>query len=270
MDGEQPERTRRRECQTCGRQFVPRPDLRAGRYCSRPCYIKCQPEKFSVEREELERLVWQMPSMEVARKFGVSDSAIVKRCKKLGISKPPRGYWNRLQVGKIDAAGNLTIPMIDCACGCGQRVPKWSGKLLRRRRCCVGHNVRHAGGRPSGRRSVDINVVSLMSFQAAALDDVTTAAYDLSLRASYKYFCEYVGPVWMAIAQAVSEGASADSLPLVAQAAIKNYWREVRGRRQALSADYLRSEFGLETAIYSSDEDDGEHMDGERGHSAWT
>lgn len=30
----------------------------------------------------------------LAKKFGVSDAAIAKQCKKLGIKKPPRGYWN--------------------------------------------------------------------------------------------------------------------------------------------------------------------------------
>lgn len=51
--------------------------------------------KFVITKEELEKLVWKMPSTKIARKFGVSGSAIVKRCKKLGIKKPPRGYWTK-------------------------------------------------------------------------------------------------------------------------------------------------------------------------------
>lgn len=49
---------------------------------------------------ELKRLVWEMPATEVAREFGVSDTAVKKRCRKLGIPKPPRGYWARVYAGK--------------------------------------------------------------------------------------------------------------------------------------------------------------------------
>ena len=50
-------------------------------------------KKFEVDKETLQKLVWEMPTTKVASKFGVSDKAIEKRCKKLGINKPPRGYW---------------------------------------------------------------------------------------------------------------------------------------------------------------------------------
>jgi hypothetical protein len=35
----------------------------------------------------------------VAASFDVSDKAIEKRCKLLGVPKPPRGYWAKLQNG---------------------------------------------------------------------------------------------------------------------------------------------------------------------------
>lgn len=44
-------------------------------------------------REELEKLVWQIPSLHLSSKFGVSDRTIGKWCKWYGIAKPPRGYW---------------------------------------------------------------------------------------------------------------------------------------------------------------------------------
>lgn len=47
------------------------------------------------EREELFFLVWSMPSWQVAEKLGVSAAALRKRCSKLGIPRPPRGYWTR-------------------------------------------------------------------------------------------------------------------------------------------------------------------------------
>lgn len=45
-------------------------------------------------KEILEKLVWEKPTEHVAFALGVSDSAVGKRCRMLGIKKPPRGYWN--------------------------------------------------------------------------------------------------------------------------------------------------------------------------------
>jgi hypothetical protein len=50
--------------------------------------------KFEITKEELEELVWQMPTTEIAKLYSVSDKAIEKRCKILEIEKPPRGYWS--------------------------------------------------------------------------------------------------------------------------------------------------------------------------------
>jgi hypothetical protein len=50
---------------------------------------------------ELERLVWSMPTTKIAEQFGVSDSAIGKRCRIVGIKKPPPGFWARVEAGKI-------------------------------------------------------------------------------------------------------------------------------------------------------------------------
>jgi hypothetical protein len=55
---------------------------------------------FEVDKEELEKLVWEMPTTEVAKIFGVSDVAIGKRCTLLGVNKPPRGYWQKLRQKK--------------------------------------------------------------------------------------------------------------------------------------------------------------------------
>lgn len=55
----------------------------------------------SIVAEELKTLVWSMPTVEVARLFGVSDSAVGKRCRTLGVTKPPRGFWAKVQSGNI-------------------------------------------------------------------------------------------------------------------------------------------------------------------------
>jgi hypothetical protein len=56
--------------------------------------------KFDPSREELENLVWEMPTLKVAAIFGVSDKAIDKRCRLLGIAKPGRGYWTKVKVAR--------------------------------------------------------------------------------------------------------------------------------------------------------------------------
>jgi hypothetical protein len=44
-------------------------------------------------KEELSKLLWQMPTQKLATQFGVSDKAIEKWAKAYKIEKPPRGYW---------------------------------------------------------------------------------------------------------------------------------------------------------------------------------
>jgi len=46
-------------------------------------------------------LVWSKSTMQIAKEFGISDVAIAKRCKKVGVEKPPRGFWNKVEAGKI-------------------------------------------------------------------------------------------------------------------------------------------------------------------------
>jgi len=52
-------------------------------------------------KEELSKLVYELPTSRLAQQLGVSDRAIGKRCKSLGITKPNRGYWAKKIVNKI-------------------------------------------------------------------------------------------------------------------------------------------------------------------------
>lgn len=52
-------------------------------------------------KEELEKLVWEKPTAQIARELGVSDKAVEKWCKAYGIEKPPRGYWVKKACGKL-------------------------------------------------------------------------------------------------------------------------------------------------------------------------
>ena len=65
---------------------------RVRHYCSPEC-VQLDTRKFEVPAEILSQLVWMVPTTTVAEVFNVSDKAIHKRCKRLGINKPPRGYW---------------------------------------------------------------------------------------------------------------------------------------------------------------------------------
>jgi hypothetical protein len=55
----------------------------------------------SLTTERLAAMVWEIPTTKIAEKYGVSDKAVEKRCKKHGIKKPPRGYWPKKAAGKL-------------------------------------------------------------------------------------------------------------------------------------------------------------------------
>ncbi len=48
-------------------------------------------------KEELESLIWKIPSTKIAKKYNVSDRQIKNWCEKYKISKPPRGYWTKIK-----------------------------------------------------------------------------------------------------------------------------------------------------------------------------
>jgi hypothetical protein len=56
---------------------------------------------FNPSKEELEKLIWEMPTIKVAKIYGITDKAIERRCHILGIEKPSRGYWRKVETGKI-------------------------------------------------------------------------------------------------------------------------------------------------------------------------
>lgn len=91
-----------KECLVCGHTFeIKASKSKRRKHCSKACATKAQ-ERFSIDPDELAELVWQMPTTQIAKQYGVSDKAIQKRCKKHNIQKPPRGYWAKLQAGKVD------------------------------------------------------------------------------------------------------------------------------------------------------------------------
>jgi hypothetical protein len=63
-------------------------------------------------REELYGLVWSTPATKLAKQFGVSDVAIFKHCQRLGVPRPERGYWRRLEFGKAAQRPELPAPPV--------------------------------------------------------------------------------------------------------------------------------------------------------------
>lgn len=51
-------------------------------------------------REELFNKVWERPISEVSKEYGVSNVSLRKRCIKLDVPVPERGYWAKLKAGK--------------------------------------------------------------------------------------------------------------------------------------------------------------------------
>lgn len=56
-------------------------------------------ESKMISRAELYNQVWEIPMMNLAKQYGLSDVGLAKICKKHNIPRPPRGYWMKLEAG---------------------------------------------------------------------------------------------------------------------------------------------------------------------------
>jgi len=54
----------------------------------------------TLDRETLYKQVWTVPGIQLALKYGISDVALSKACRRHKIPRPPRGYWARIQAGQ--------------------------------------------------------------------------------------------------------------------------------------------------------------------------
>ena len=52
---------------------------------------------FVLTRDQLYDLVWSEPMQRLVKQIGISDVAIAKHCRKLGVPVPERGYWKAAQ-----------------------------------------------------------------------------------------------------------------------------------------------------------------------------
>lgn len=61
---------------------------------------EAEAQKRTFTREELYELVWAEPMQTLAARWGISDVALKKRCVRMRIPTPHRGYWAKKAVGK--------------------------------------------------------------------------------------------------------------------------------------------------------------------------
>lgn len=61
----------------------------------KPPVIRINPDwrRFRSRSDLLEQAVWSMPIRDFAEDMGISDVAVHRACKRLGVRKPGRGYW---------------------------------------------------------------------------------------------------------------------------------------------------------------------------------
>ena len=80
-------------------------------------------ERFSYSREELHAAVWSAPMRDACKRFGVSDVALGKVCRRLNVPRPKQGYWQRHAIGKAEP----TVPLPPAAPGAPAR---WEGQRM--------------------------------------------------------------------------------------------------------------------------------------------
>lgn len=82
-------------CAACGKEFQRlESQIRFEHtFCSTSCRASYQERVVWPDKETLSKLVLDFPVTFVAKQIGVSDVAVKKRCQKLGIQTPGRGYW---------------------------------------------------------------------------------------------------------------------------------------------------------------------------------
>lgn len=77
-------------CKHCQEIFLSNDEER--RFCTKLC-SELYRRVFVITKESLQELIDSYPITHIAKLLGVSDVAVHKRCKKLGVVKKPAGYW---------------------------------------------------------------------------------------------------------------------------------------------------------------------------------
>lgn len=83
-------------CLTCRSNFKSK-ESRPPKYCSYDCSHAGARKTERPTRDQLEKLIWEKPTIQIAKEYNVSDKAVEKWCKSYNISKPPRGHWAKIK-----------------------------------------------------------------------------------------------------------------------------------------------------------------------------
>jgi hypothetical protein len=78
--------------------------------CSVACRITLRKKIDWPSPDALSKLVWERPTVQIARELGVSDKAVEKHCKKLGIAKPGLGYWRQVETFILRSPKGMAPP----------------------------------------------------------------------------------------------------------------------------------------------------------------
>lgn len=258
-----------RDCLRCAAPFALKHNLKVV-FCSKRCAaVFRNPRRFDPSADELIALLRELPQQKIAEKFGVSDSAIVKRRKALGIFRNQRGIWAAREVGKVDADGNRVFTMILCSCGCGAEVEKWGGRGVggRRRRGYEGHGHNQYNNPTdrayrqreaelkafmrehavAWREERDLNVYARRECRRERLDAMTAAAVRAVESITERFFAQHLGAAWLAVRERWHDAMTDAEARVVALDAVIGAWRESNphwGERSLQSENYEGSEIG--------------------------
>lgn len=90
-------------CSTCNTPIVPNKSGQC-KSCVNRSFVPNRPPK-----EQLERLVMEIPMTKIGAMYGVSDNAVKKWCKIYKIPlRPMRGYWTKIKYNKLDSVPPLS------------------------------------------------------------------------------------------------------------------------------------------------------------------
>jgi hypothetical protein len=79
------------------------------------CASKIRKMVTKPNRDELAKLLWEMPTTKIGQKFNVSDKAVETWVKSYQLTKPPRGYWRKIECG-VEGAGisRQSLKLVSC------------------------------------------------------------------------------------------------------------------------------------------------------------
>ena len=84
-------------CQVCSKEYSVIPsDKDSRKFCSQECFkIFSRKVHNRPSKEELRTLLWKVPTLQIAKSYGVADHTIAKWAKAYELEKPTRGYWSK-------------------------------------------------------------------------------------------------------------------------------------------------------------------------------